>query len=99
MRLNLVNIKNEIRKPSPSNYHLHSGGLGECSGNIFSRYLQGLITPGYKSIKSQNFLFLWGVVVKMVVVCVDDNFWTFEGVNGLSKSVGKGEGEILSISW
>ena len=29
-------------------------------------YLLGLIATGYKTIKSQNLLFLWGVMVKVV---------------------------------
>ena len=32
----------------------------------FLWYLLGLIATGYKTIKSQNLLFLWGVMVKVV---------------------------------
>ena len=45
---------------------MNSGKLVERSGNIFLCYLLGLITTDYKTIKSQNLLLLWGVVVKMV---------------------------------
>ena len=32
----------------------------------FLWYLLGLIAAGYKTVKSQNLLFLWGVMVKVV---------------------------------
>ena len=38
----------------PNNqYHLYSGEPGEYQWNFFSWYFQGLITVGYKTIKSQ----------------------------------------------
>ena len=41
---------------------------------IFLWYLLGLITTGYKTIKSQNLLFLWGVMVKVVG---EDGVWGY----------------------
>ena len=39
---------------------MYSGELGEYLGNIVLRFLQGLITVGYKTIKSQNAVFVRG---------------------------------------
>ena len=39
---------------------MYSGELGEYLGNIILRFLQGLITVGYKTLKSQNAVFVRG---------------------------------------
>ena len=40
--------------------YLYSGELGESSGNIFFVVLQGMITEGYKTMNSENTVFLKG---------------------------------------
>ena len=77
IHLNLFNIGSEICEPSLIIYIICI--RVNFSGNIFLWYLQELMTTGYKTIKSQTLLFLWGeavvVVLVLVVLGFGFNFW------------------------